>query len=222
MTSWRFNERPGGLSLPDFGLTPETQEELTERIWTRLTMGDDDVDDFVETETGEWEDLSDDQLRQAFNELHRARLLQQAEWADEQPRTNLDSAFEELTEAGIIARMNFTCCGTCGTAEIDEERDESRHWRGYVFFHQQDTETLVQEGYVYLNYGIFAPEGFDEEAYEKLSDEDKQAIYLADHKAVIEDDVVPRLARHGLDVEWDGNHRTRILLRNAQWYMPLA
>lgn len=49
-----------------------------------------------------------------------------------------------------MARQNFTCCQTCGLAEIDDEievvRAEGRPVRGYAFFHQQDTAGAVEGG----------------------------------------------------------------------------
>lgn len=220
VTLWPYNEMPAGFVLTGYGLDPADEQALTEKIWSWLVAGNADADEFVDAEQEGW-DLTGDQLYAAFEAAREVRIEQQAQWTSEQTGTNLDRAFAELNEAGILARQNFTCCGTCGTAEIGGEMDGSRHWRGYVFFHQQDTETLVDSGYAYLNYGLFPPADFDQEAYSQLSEADKEAAYLADLEAVIADDAVPRLEKHGLDVEWDGNIRTRILLRNAQWYVPL-
>jgi hypothetical protein len=90
-----------------------------------------------------------------------------------------------------------------------------------VFFHQQDTESLIGTGSVYLSYGAFPPEDFDEDAYGRLSDEQRSAQYEADVRRVISQDAVPRLENHDLRVEWNGDHRTRILVRGAQWYVRL-
>ncbi|MEH1125300.1 hypothetical protein V6V89_12685 [Micromonospora sp. CPCC 206061] len=72
-------------------------------------------------------------------------MRQQAQWAGQEVRTNLDLAFDDLNAAGIVARQDFTCCGTYG----------------------------------------------------------------------------PRLTARGLDVEWNNDHGTRILVRGAQWYSHL-
>lgn len=220
MTSWPYNEWPAGFSLPDYGLGDEDHRKLTERIWSSLVVGADDVDDFIDAESGEWS-LTDDQLRDAFQLTRQVRLQQQTQWTAEETRTNLDRAFDELNSVGILARQNFSCCGTCGAAEIGDERDDSQHWRGYVFYHQQDTESLIDSGSVYLGYGIFAPKDFDRAAYELLSDEEKSALYVTNLRRFVSEEVNPRLASHGLDVVWNGDHRTRILLRQAQWYTRL-
>lgn len=220
MIPWPYNDRPADLALPDFGLSPEDAQELTEEIWSSLVTGRDDAEDFADIVQDTWP-LTEQQLRQAFDLARQARLRQQEQWSTQEVSTNLDRAFAELNEAGILARQNFTCCGTCGAAEIGGERDESRSWRGYLFFHQQDTESLIGTGEVYLSYGVFAPEDFDEEAYERLSDEQKSAQYEADLQRVIGQEAVPRLESHGLRVEWDGDHRKRILVRDAQWFIRL-
>ncbi len=78
----------------------------------------------------------------------------------------LELAFEMLEDEGIVARQNFTCCGTCGAAEIGTEIDDfeaiGRKASGYVFFHQQDTESAVESGSLYISYGAADSETGDE------------------------------------------------------------
>ena len=61
-----------------------------------------------------------------------------------QKNSNLNRAFAALEEEGVIARQNFTCCGTCASAEIWDEIDDSREWKGYIYFHQQDAEASLR------------------------------------------------------------------------------
>jgi len=207
VTSWPYNDRPAGFSLPDYGLSPEEREALTDRIWLSLVKGDDDIDYFVECYLEDLDDeetpLTEKQVSQAFKLALETRRSQQAKWTSEETVTNLDRAFDDLEEAGILARQNFTCCGTCGAAEIGGERDESREWRAYVFFHMQDTDRLIQTGSLYLAYGIFPPQDAD------------------DLPGFVTAEILPRLARHGLRAEWDGDPRTRIHVHNARWYIDL-
>jgi hypothetical protein len=70
----------------------------------------------------------------------------------------LSLAFDMLEDEDIVARQHFTCCGTCGAAEIGIEMDDFRDMAGreptgYVFFHQQDTESAVESGSLYISYG---------------------------------------------------------------------
>ncbi|MEV6523837.1 hypothetical protein AB0M43_17960 [Longispora sp. NPDC051575] len=217
---WPYNDQPVGFALPDYGLTAGQNRELTDRIWSYLTAGSDDAGHFAGAEGGDWP-MTPEQLSAAFAHARRARVRQQAQWTVEQVRTNLDLAFDDLTNAGVVARQHFTCCGTCGTAEIGDEADRSRHWRGYVFYHQQDTETLVHEGSVHLSYGIFPPEDFDEDVYALLPEAERTTSYLAELVEFVNTDVVPRLTAHGLRVEWNGDCDTRILVRGAEWYAKL-
>jgi hypothetical protein len=220
VTPWPYNEKPAGFTLPDFGLTAEQNQELTETIWAALVTGEDDAEDFADAEGDDWP-LTPEQLTEAFAFAHAARVSQQEQWTPAQTQTNLDLAFDDLNNAGILARQNFTCCGNCGSAEIGDEQDDSRHWNGYVFFHQQDTQTLVDSGSVYLSYGVFQPENFDEAAYDLLPKKEQEEIYLAGVLDLVNSQVIPRLTARGLTVEWNGKHSTRILVKGAQWYCPL-
>ncbi|HZM75334.1 MAG TPA: hypothetical protein VFC19_06385 [Candidatus Limnocylindrales bacterium] len=197
MTPWPYNDRPADFSLPDFGLSPEDHQSLTDDIWQSLLKGYDDPDDFIESYLDEDFPLSEEEVRTAFDLMLQVRLVQQAQWTAEETTTNLDRAFEELEEAGIVARQNFACCMNCGSSEIFDERDDSREWRGYVFFHEQDTDRLIENGSVYLAYGAFSQ---------------------TDLPQMVETDILPALIRHGLRPDWDGDVNTRIRVDNAQWY----
>ena len=106
----------------------------------------------------------------------------------------LDAAFAELEADGIIARQNFTCCGTCGSSEIWDEIDEVRAAgsaaRGYTFFHMQDTERAAEGDGIYLAYGA--------------CDEGEEAALA------VADEIVERLHAHGLQTDWDGSWGRRI------------
>ena len=98
-----------------------------------------------------------------------------------------------------MGRMDFTCCQTCGHAEIDDELGPAREERGYTFFHQQDTERIA-DGQLYLAYGAFGPEVTEE------------AIAGA---------VVERLRAEGLAVTWNGETTSRIEVAIGDWRKPL-
>lgn len=69
----------------------------------------------------------------------------------------LDSALDQLEESGILARENFWCCQTCAYTAMHEEVLESidagEDVRGFVLFHSQDTERVVETGRLLLRYG---------------------------------------------------------------------
>ncbi|WLP89980.1 hypothetical protein [Gordonia sp. NB41Y] len=131
------------------------------------------------------------------------------------------TAFEELIDNGVVARADFSCCGNCASGEIWDERDDTRHWKGYAYFHQQDTERLVETGETYIGYGAFPPEDFDEETYNKLTEAEQENRYKADVIRLLDDVVFPVLRRHGIEPEWNRDLDTRVLLRNADWYDPI-
>ena len=48
--------------------------------------------------------------------------------------------FAALRKIGIVCRKNFTCCGSCGRAEMQEKYPG----KDYVFFHSQESDYLRQ------------------------------------------------------------------------------
>jgi hypothetical protein len=85
-------------------------------------------------------------------------------------------------------------------------------------------ESLISspDGSVYLGYGAYPPEDFDQAAYDVLSEDEKQARYQADVERLLDELVFPVLRKHGMRVEWNRNQATRILLTGARWHAPLA
>ena len=121
-------------------------------------------------------------------------------------RTDLDDharlarAFAALAGDKVLARMDFTCCQTCGHAEIHDERGPARDEDGYAFFHQQDTERIA-DGRLHLAYGTFGP---------------------AVPAEAVAGRVVERLRAAGLGVVWDGSASSRIEVAVGDWRRPLA
>lgn len=128
------------------------------------------------------------------DEALRAHAAQQAQWTSPTDCDRLDAAFAELEADGVISRQNFWCCGTCGASAIGQEMEDAdkagRLARGYVFYHEQDTESAVGGYGLHLNYG--AREQTDEAA------------------VTIGHEIVAHLNRHGLQTDWDGRIERRI------------
>jgi len=70
-------------------------------------------------------------------------LAEQQKWREPGDYDRMAAAFARIQQQGVPARMNFTCCQTCGIDEIDDERTPLRRaaageypWRewGYTFF----------------------------------------------------------------------------------------
>ena len=125
------------------GMSPEDREYLqqTARI---LVRGRYDPLEYIEESlfemAGDTEDtLSErDQRIEVRNTLIRAvtELTQeQATWPALTDYDRLKAALDTLETEGIVTRENFTCCGTCGAAEIGAEIEDfaaetgpPRHW----------------------------------------------------------------------------------------------
>lgn len=132
-----------------------------------------------------------------------ARLpAEQATWPATTDCDRLDAAFAELAANGFAAKQDFTCCGTCGAAEIGDTVEDFAATTSFVFFHQQDTEGAVEFGNMYMSYGSFA--------------EGREPSIAAGHK------VVEVLARHGLKVQWDGSikHRIHVTIDWKRRFIP--
>ncbi|MDB5430748.1 MAG: hypothetical protein JWP35_1864 [Caulobacter sp.] len=148
-------------------------------------------------------DVFEEELDPALVKREAPRMLREAlaeqavaerSWSSQTDCDRLDAAFAALEADGVISRQNFTCCGTCGSAEIWDEIAEAeqsgRPARGYAFFHMQDTESAA-EGYgLYLNYG---------------AREEGEPAALA-----IGRDIVEQLTAQGLRTDWDGSLSKRI------------
>lgn len=90
-----------------------------------------------------------------------------------------------------------------------------------MFFHEQDTERLVEERATFLNYGVFLDAWMPEVVWDALSDDEKSETYGRFATALMDVEVIPMLKRHGIEVEWDHDMATRILLRDVDFYCPL-
>lgn len=219
--TWAYNDRPTAVRFAPDDLDEDARERVEAQAWDFIVVGRDSADDFASYLDDEEEDIAAAAIVETFNRMLVYRRAQQAEWGEVQ--SNLDLAFAELTERGIVARQNFSCCGSCASVEIHDERDDSRAWLGWVWYDEQDTEALVEsdDGTVYIGYGAYPGADFDEAAYEALPEEARVARYEHDVRTLMHESVLPVFARHGIEVQWDDDLSRRILLKNAQVYIPV-
>src|SRR5688500_10767798 len=56
-----------------------------------------------------------------LDRLWKAQRAAEATWPERTDCDRLDAAFAELEGIGIVCRQDFTCCSTCGGAEIGAE-----------------------------------------------------------------------------------------------------
>lgn len=132
---------------------------------------------------------------------YAAKLWNQAEaeertWTTVSTNDRIDAAFEFLQSKGIFAAQNFTCCSSCGHAEAAGALDEM-HGRGYVFYHQQDTERGIDGQGLMLAYGS--------------SDGEDSSI------VAIGREICGGLEQFGIPYEWDGSPSVRIQIQPFEW-----
>lgn len=142
-----------------FLLSESTQRSISWRVRSGFYTSDEIIDLVVDQASTE-----QNTLRSKAKRIIRPFLA--AEWSAQLERQQAwppgDTISDKLTKAfeclerrhKIIARMNFTCCQTCGISEAFGEADED-DVTGYVFFHEQDTEYLVDGGVLSLRFGSF-------------------------------------------------------------------
>jgi len=164
---------------------------------TREKMIDNAIDYLLGEYDPQW---LEEQAIKLTDDCLAEHLREQKEWLHETDCDRLDEAFAELDRHGIVARQHFTCCQTCGHAEINAEIAKTQKHRpvlGYVFFHWQDTESAVRSDYLYLAYG-------------SVSGKERESQMIAS-------EVVAALQRAGLQAEWNGSIRSRICIKNIVW-----
>lgn len=181
-------------------------------------------------------EIDDDDRRPeaAVESAWRKREAEQHTWREIGDYDRMAATFARIRQQSLLARMNFTCCQTCGTREIDDERTPLRGaapgeypWKewGYTFFHQQDAERLVDEPAVlYLSYSAFrAAPHLDPALVQAARDGDDAArrqVRMETDRAV-GTIVATALREHDLDVDWDGDPDERIRVHITGWRKPL-
>lgn len=187
-------------------LDPQTQEKANEFIRQHVTAGFAAADQIIEWALDYFADPSDfDALEayvvQATRAAIAAHCAAQRAWPAETDCDRLDFAFLLLEEEhGIVARQNFTCCQSDGHSEIWGEiraAQKARPVSGYIFYHERDTESVVETGKLYLAFG----------AVEKG---ETAQLAVAQRSVAV-------LREAGFTVEWNGSTNQRPCLTGLDW-----
>lgn len=143
----------------------DRMDELRSEIARRVAAGFDNRDEIVDRGREyacyclERPDIATAAVGITDEELAEHHRVQRC-WTRPTDCDRLDRAFAELEEEGIFARQNFTCCSTCGHAQLRQETTTAQQAGiavvGYVFYHEQDTERAVFGDGVYLGFGAVA------------------------------------------------------------------
>ncbi|WBQ04072.1 DUF6891 domain-containing protein [Kribbella sp. CA-293567] len=189
---------------------PAALEELRDQVLLWVLPGFNTRDEVLEYAREFRDDdemqVSDAELEQVVDEVWNARLAEQQTWTTPTDADRVEAAFAALDAAGVVARMNFTCCQTCGVDEIDDERPTDRPSSGYVFFHQQDSERLTDNGsHLYLAYGTLDP----------------IRGQVAEQDTEIGHQITAALRAQNLPVDWNGSSDQRIAVGPLTWHRRL-
>lgn len=149
----------------------------------------------IERFSDEYEEVFLKPVCQKMSQEIISKLNQNAKkWPKKTDCDRLNAAFAELEKKGVVARQNFSCCGSCGAGEIRDEikkeQKAGKKIRGYVFFHEQDTDSAVDGEGLYFCYG-------------STKEGTKAALAIAN-------EIADTLKKHGLKTDWDGTWDKRI------------
>ena len=163
----------------------EVLEWVRDRIRRDIASGYYDSEQIVENARNDVgdelpADVAESEARRLLPIMLAEHVEAQANWPE---RTDYD----RLAAA-------FSCCGTCGSAEIWDELEAVRAAggpvSGYTFFHMQDTDSAVDGDDLYLNYGA--------------------SVDGEDAALAVAHEIVEQLQAHGLQTTWTGSWNQRI------------
>ncbi len=178
----------------------QAQQLAVDIVHGGFTDFEDAVEAVVEYFADEDVTVGEEQAREIVSAVWSARLAEQQGWPAVTDAERLLGVFEELAAQDIVAEPNFACCGRCGLAEIGAEATPDS--RGFVFFHQQDTERAVRGDGLMLSFG-----GFDGSGTETTG---------------VGREAADALAAAGLPVVWDGSAERRLHVTPLQWRIRLS
>lgn len=131
--------------------------ELAALVRHRVACGFEDAQTVYERVTEMYPDVDESIIDTLVDDVIAERDAAAASWPDRTDCFRLDAAFIGLEEVNVLARHNFACCQRCGVYEIGDEIAKAREAKktvdGYVFYHQQDTDSAVTTGVLHLRYG---------------------------------------------------------------------
>jgi hypothetical protein len=183
----------------------ETLAEIRAFIDSQIREGFSSISEIVENATDfAFDRFGDDDLSREIEsivaESLAAHQVEQSTWESSTDCDRLDRAFASLNRQGIVARQNFSCCNNCGFTEIWDEVDrEEQHQQieGYVFYHLQSTEQVIETGRLLLAYGCV---------------EEDEAVFTQ-----VANKIVGELRRVGLDATWQGTDTHPIVVDGIVW-----
>lgn len=182
-----------------------TNEDIVDTAWA-----------VIRERVGEDSDLEAQVRREAERAIERCARKERS-WPIPTDCDRLTRAFADLDARGVLARENYADCLSCGADGLNKEMMEawtSRRFLGYVFFHAQDLDAVLDYGELNLAFGP-NPVGHLElqdvldnrEDWLKLMMSDKEHRARARELGAL---VLDALQLQGLKVSWCGSEDKRI------------
>ena len=113
----------------------------------------------------------------------------------------LTLAFKELSKQDIVAKENFLCCQSCGSAaiagEVDKIEKKGKMVKGMCFFHDQDNEDKIKGRDFFLSF----------------SDHKKRKVKRTLTQKQVGELICQVLGKFKIATMWDGDTNTRILIK---------
>lgn len=187
-------------------IEPENEAAIREELAERIEAGSTPVEWIFDIVLDSVEETrcSDDELRgfaeRTLVEMSAERWREEKDWP-ETDNDRLDRAFAELERQGIIARQDWTCCCSCGWAEMEREiataREEGRDVIGCVFYHDQDADRVRGSGELAFAFG-------------SVDDDTEKDCGIGRR-------LVDALRSAGFRVEWDEHEWLRVIVTGFNW-----
>lgn len=225
------NALPDILELPE-SLVNQVGEDCVndarEYVWVQIVRGEDDVEELV----NDFIDVYDLESSAATSAvvaefISRAMMIRRQQIAALKKagfsgKSNLTLAFEKLQQQGVLALEDFSCCNNCGHDEATELMNEdSNRWQAYVFFHEQDTERLIETGETCLRFYCNHRRICSAEEWQTLDRAQKEALLDKRLQELFVMVLVPTFAEYGMPVEWNGDVQSCMMLKNAFFFRDL-
>ncbi|AKK05555.1 hypothetical protein CMUST_06095 [Corynebacterium mustelae] len=227
---------PAHTEIPEFvsaadvgtilGCTEEQAQDAINHCWRMITLGtsiDALTDDITYGTRNFTEAPSATQAAEAANYLVKARRLQigRLRATGQLQPSRLSAAFNELREQEILALQNFTCCATCATAEAWDVMSAEPQWRGFVYFHNQDAESLINTNQTYIGYDIRLESWYSEAELTGFTRSERQAAYSNTCIRLANEILRPTFRAFNIGYKWNNNTDTRMLLSNCDYFAEI-
>lgn len=182
--------------------------EVDERayVWVRLGLGDRAEGIEALCEELELDPAIDAKaVGRAIDAARAALAAEAAAWDGPTDCERLERAFDALNDAGVIALHLAGYTLSDGHDDVREVyAEDPAGITGFCFYQQQDAESALAGGDLYLAFGAIEPDAAEAEGL------------------AVGRQVVAALAAEGFTVEWEGAIAKRILLSPFTWRLRPA